>query len=256
MAKREVKFIHFTLPDVKVTGGTKIDLATETRAEFNYTAGATFTAPFDIAIDEWRTPQYKRGDTVFLFDDGVGGGKLLVFDTPVYSFAKVTPGLIASADVVDNGGSIGISYYSGVVGVVDGAGNIWLLDNHNVNSAKEIYEFDVQLYGRATPLPDPPPETYATVDFVGQSTNPNAVGPIVEVDENSWIEANTWHFEEVSETSDQVVLFDASRGTTLTIDYNTNLIHVVDSTGFHLYDYDVTGVTYSSQPVIPDGWIL
>ena len=99
-------------------------------------------------------------------------------------------------------------------------------------------------------------ETYTTVDFVGQSTNPDARGPIVEVDENSWIEANSWYFEEVSETSEQVVLYDASRGTTLTIDYTTGLIHVVDSTGYLLYDYDVTGVTYSLTPVIPDGWAI
>lgn len=99
-------------------------------------------------------------------------------------------------------------------------------------------------------------ETYATVDFVGQSTNPAARGPIVEVDEDSWIEANTFRFEEVSESSERVVLYDESRGVTLIIDYTTDLIHVIDSSGNLVYDYDVTGVTYSLEPVIPDGWVV
>jgi hypothetical protein len=99
-------------------------------------------------------------------------------------------------------------------------------------------------------------ETFATVDFVGRETNPDAIGPIVEVDENSWIEVNTWHFEEVSETRDGVVLFDDSRDVTLTIDYTTNEIHVIDGTGALVYIYDVTGVEYSLTPVIPDGWIV
>jgi hypothetical protein len=41
-------------------------------------------------------------------------------------------------------------------------------------------------------------ETYATVNFVGQITNPDARGPIVELDDNTWKEANTWTFEELS----------------------------------------------------------
>ena len=97
-------------------------------------------------------------------------------------------------------------------------------------------------------------ETYATVDFVGRSTNPDAIGPVVEIDENSWIENNFWHFEEVSETGDGVELYDASRGTTLIIDYKTNEISVIDSTGYLVYIYDITGVQYSMTPVIPDGW--
>jgi hypothetical protein len=101
-----------------------------------------------------------------------------------------------------------------------------------------------------------PVENFATVDFVGQSTNPDARGPIVEVDENSWVEANTWHFEEVSETSDRVVLFDESRDVTLIIDYTTDLIHVIGSDGNPVYDYDITGVTFSTEPVIPDGWMI
>ncbi len=102
-----------------------------------------------------------------------------------------------------------------------------------------------------------PVETFATVDFVGRSTNPLAIGPIVEVDENSWIEANTFHFEEVSETPDQVVLFDDSRNVTLIIDYRTNEVSVIDATnGDLVYIYDVTGVDYSLTPVIPDGWII
>lgn len=132
-----------------------------------------------------------------------------------------------------------IDYTTDLIHVIDSAGN-------------PVYDYDVT--GVTYSLK--PVEVYATVDFVGQSTNPDARGPIVEVDEDSWIEANTWHFEEVSETSDQVVLFDDSRDVTLIIDYTTDLIHVIDSAGNLVYDYDVTGVTYSSEPVIPDGWTV
>ena len=99
-------------------------------------------------------------------------------------------------------------------------------------------------------------ETFATVDFVGRETNPDAKGPIVEVDENSWIENNFWHFEEVSETRDQVVLFDDSRDVTLIIDYTTDEISIFAPNGELALIYDVTGVTYSLTPVIPDGWIV
>jgi hypothetical protein len=101
-----------------------------------------------------------------------------------------------------------------------------------------------------------PLETYATVDFVGQNTNPLAKGPVVELDDNTWMEAGTWTFEEVSETKDRVELFDASRGTTMIIDYTTNLISITDSSGYHLYDYDVTGVSYALKPEVPDGWMF
>jgi hypothetical protein len=99
-------------------------------------------------------------------------------------------------------------------------------------------------------------ETYATVDFVGRETNPDAVPPIVEVDENSWIEANFWHFEEVSETRDQVVLFDDSRDVTMVIDYPTNEILIYAPSGDLALIYDITGVHYSLTPVIPDDWII
>jgi hypothetical protein len=109
----------------------------------------------------------------------------------------------------------------------------------------------VQAIGQHTDM-----ETYATVDFVGRETNPNAIGPIVEVDENSWIEANYWHFEEVSESKDQVVLFDDSRDVTMVIDYPTNEILIYAPNGSLALIYDITGVTYSLTPVIPDGWVV
>lgn len=114
-----------------------------------------------------------------------------------------------------------------------------------------IPDHAVQVIGRRSPL-----ETFATVDFVGRITNPDAIGPIVEVDDNSWIEANFWHFEEVSETRDRVVLFDDSRDVTLIIDYTTNEISVFAPNGELALIYDVTGVEYSLTPVIPDGWIV
>ena len=99
-------------------------------------------------------------------------------------------------------------------------------------------------------------ETYATVDFAGRETNPDAVPPIVEVDADSWIEANFWHFEEVSETRDQVVLFDDSRDVTMIIDYPSDEILIYAPNGELALIYDITGVTYSLTPVIPDGWIV
>jgi hypothetical protein len=99
-------------------------------------------------------------------------------------------------------------------------------------------------------------ESYATVDFVGRETNPDAIGPIVEVDANSWIEANFWHFEEVSETPWEVQLFDQSRGVAMTIDYKTDEIYIYAPNGELALIYDITGVDYSPTPVIPDGWIV
>ena len=99
-------------------------------------------------------------------------------------------------------------------------------------------------------------ETYATVDFVGRETNPDAIGPIVEVDATHWIEANYWHFEEVSETHDQVTLFDDSRDVTMVINYPTNEILIYAPSGDLALIYDITGVHYSLTPVIPDGWTV
>lgn len=132
-----------------------------------------------------------------------------------------------------------IDYTTNLIHVIDADGNL-------------VYDYDVT--GVTYSLQ--PVETYATVDFMGQSTNPDARGPIVEVDENTWVEANTWFFEEISETGDQVVLFDESRDVTLIIDYTTDLIHVIDGDGNAVYDYDVMGVSYSMVPVIPDGWTI
>ena len=132
-----------------------------------------------------------------------------------------------------------IDYTTDLIHVFDSSGNL-------------VYNYDIT--GVTYSLK--PVELYSTVDFVGQSTNPDARGPIVEVDEDSWIEANTWHFEEVSEDSDRVVLFDESRGVTMIIDYTTDQIHVIDLSGNPVYDYDVTGVTFSSEPVVPDGWMV
>lgn len=99
-------------------------------------------------------------------------------------------------------------------------------------------------------------ETFATVDFVARETNAGYFGSFVEVDENSWIENNYWHFEEVSETSDRVVMFDDSRDVTLVIDYATDEILIYAPNGQLALIYDVTNVDYSLAPVIPDGWIV
>ena len=116
---------------------------------------------------------------------------------------------------------------------------------------QRIPDHVVQLIGQHGAM-----ETYATVDFVGRDTNPDAIGPIVEVDENSWLENNFWHFEEVSETRDQVVLFDDSRDVTMIINYPTDEILIYAPNGELALIYDITGVHYSLTPVIPDGWIV
>ena len=85
--------------------------------------------------------------------------------------------------------------------------------------------------------------------------NPDARGPIGEVDESSWVENNFWHFAEVSETRDQVVLFDDSRDVTMIINYPTDEIFIYAPNGELALIYDLTGVHYSMTPVIPDGWI-
>ena len=116
---------------------------------------------------------------------------------------------------------------------------------------EHIPDHAIQVIGRHAPV-----ETYATVDFVGRETNPDAVPPIVEVDATHWIEANYWHFTEVSETRDQVVLFDESRSVTMVIDYPTDEILIYAPSGDLALIYDITGVQYSLQPVIPDGWVV
>lgn len=99
-------------------------------------------------------------------------------------------------------------------------------------------------------------ETYTTVDFVARETNAGYSGAFVEVDPTHWIESNYWHFREISENRDGVVLFDDSRSVTVSIDYHTNEISIYAPTGELALVYDVTGVDYSLTPVIPDGWIV
>ena len=99
-----------------------------------------------------------------------------------------------------------------------------------------------------------PFETYSTVSYVGNNGGTIFNGLLVEVTPTTWVENNTFHFNEVSETASQVVLYDPSRDLTLTLNYATNDLAVsFDSTTLH---WGITGVTDSLTPVIPDGWIV
>jgi hypothetical protein len=99
-----------------------------------------------------------------------------------------------------------------------------------------------------------PFETYSTVSYTGNNGGTIFNGMLVEVTPTTWVENNLFHFNEVSETDTQVVLYDPSRALTLTLNYLTDDLAVsFDSTTLH---WAITGVTESLTPVIPDGWIV
>jgi hypothetical protein len=99
-----------------------------------------------------------------------------------------------------------------------------------------------------------PFETYSTVSYSGTNGGVPVNGLFVEVDEDTWIENNTFTFQEVKDTKDEIILYDASRDTTVFINLVTNDVYVQWS-GNELV-WDVTGVSQSLVPVIPDGWLV
>lgn len=99
-----------------------------------------------------------------------------------------------------------------------------------------------------------PFETYSTVSYVGNNGGTVFNGLLVEVTPTTWVENDLFHFNEVSETDTQVVLYDPSRDLTLTLNYSTNDLDV--SFGSTTLHWTITGVTESLAPVIPDGWIV
>lgn len=99
-----------------------------------------------------------------------------------------------------------------------------------------------------------PFETYSTVSYLGNNGGTIFNGLLVEVTPTTWVENNLFHFNEVSETDTQVVLYDPSRALTLTLDYLTNDLAV--SFGSTTLHWAITGMVESLTPVVPDGWIV
>jgi|SRR4051812_11667281 len=86
-------------------------------------------------------------------------------------------------------------------------------------------------------------ETYETISYSGVNGGVPITGSFVEqIDGTTWIENNTFHFTELSETSSGVTLYDASRGVTVTADYATHDLNV--AFGSTSLDWTITGVTH------------
>ena len=97
-------------------------------------------------------------------------------------------------------------------------------------------------------------ETFATVSYEGVNGGIPVTGLFVEVDQDTWVENDIFTFQEVSERHGVVVLFDSSRDLTATIDLATNDISI--TFGANEVIYNVTDVSYSLRPIIPDGWLF
>lgn len=99
-----------------------------------------------------------------------------------------------------------------------------------------------------------PFETYSTVAYSGLNGGVLGSGLFVEVDADTWVENNLFVFQEISETDQEVILYDASRDTTVFINLITNDLYVQWS-GNQLV-WDVTDTSQALTPVIPDGWLV
>jgi hypothetical protein len=97
-------------------------------------------------------------------------------------------------------------------------------------------------------------ESFTTIAYHGINGGVPVEGLIVEVDPDTWVENNLFTFQEVSESNTQVVLYDASRDTTITINLVTN--DFIVSFGSNELVWTVDDVSRSLAPVIPDGWIV
>ena len=99
-----------------------------------------------------------------------------------------------------------------------------------------------------------PFESYTTVAYEGLNGTVLQTGLFVETDADTWIENDLFTFQEIRESDQEIVLYDASRETTIFINLTSNNI-VVQFDGNELL-WDVTDVSQSLTPVIPDGWTL
>lgn len=92
--------------------------------------------------------------------------------------------------------------------------------------------------------PKIPIETFSILYYGG--SDGEAAGLFEEIDRDTWTERTGGEvhvYEEIEETADQVVLYDASRDRTVTIDW-VNLDLVVSDAGqqtqYEIIDYDVS----------------
>ena len=100
----------------------------------------------------------------------------------------------------------------------------------------------------------PRDEIYSAVSYSGVNGGTPTTGIFVEVDKDTWIENGIFSFEEVSETAVTVVLYDASRATTITMHLATNTLEV--SWAGNLLTWDITGVTQSPTPIMTETGLL
>lgn len=97
-------------------------------------------------------------------------------------------------------------------------------------------------------------ETYSTINYQNANSGENSSGMFVEINANEWVENNQFHFKEVIETKNTVVLFDESRSTTVTLHLDSQKVDV--SWDSNLVTWDVTGMSQAEHPVITAGWII
>ena len=71
-----------------------------------------------------------------------------------------------------------------------------------------------------------PFESYTTVAYTGMNGGVPISGSFVEVDADTWVENGLFSFQEVSETDEEVILYDTSRDTTIFINLLTNDLYV------------------------------
>lgn len=92
-----------------------------------------------------------------------------------------------------------------------------------------------------------------TILYYGEIEGDEIVALLKEVDRDTWVEDirfsdDVFTYEEISETADQVVLYDASRDRTLTIDWTTYDLTVSDN-GTEI-TYDVIDFENSLSPYV------
>ena len=92
-----------------------------------------------------------------------------------------------------------------------------------------------------------------TVLYYGEADGDEIVALLKEVDRDTWVEDvrfsdDVFTYEEISETDDQVVLYDASRDRTLTIDWVGPSYDVTVSDGSGEITYDLIDYNHSLIP--------
>lgn len=89
--------------------------------------------------------------------------------------------------------------------------------------------------------------------YYGEIDGDEIVALLKEVDRDTWFEDirfsdDDFTYQEISETADQVVLYDASRDRTLTIDWTTYDVTILDGAGETTHD--VIDFNHSLSPYV------